>query len=62
MAIYLKRFYNTCSICHNKYTDFILRNYCSSCFNNKIDIDVDDIIEDIDVKPLVNILEQFSKY
>ena len=62
MAIYLKRFYNTCSICHNKYIDCILRNYCSSCFNNKIDIDVDDIIEDIDVKPLVNILEQFFKY
>ena len=72
MTIYLKYFYNTCSICHNQYVDGILREYCSFCFDNKTDIDVDDIQEDIGVKqwnilddindkPL-NILEQLSKY
>ena len=70
MMIDLKYFYNTCSICHNQYVDGILREYCSKCFDNKID--VDDIQEDIDVKPLnilddidvkpLNILEQLSKY
>ena len=61
MAIYLKYFYNTGSICNNQYIDNVLRNACSKCFHNKIDVDVDDIQEDIDVKPL-NILEQLSKY
>ena len=61
MAIYLKYFYNTCSICNNQYIDNVLRNACSSCFVIKTDVDVDDIQEDIGVKPL-NILEQLFKY
>ena len=69
MTIYLKNFYNTCSICHNQYVDGILREYCSKCFDNKIDVydiqeDIDikplNILDDIDVKPL-NILEQLFK-
>ena len=70
MPIYLKYFYNTCKRCNNTYVDGILREYCSFCFDNKID--VDDIQEDIGVKqwnilddindkPL-NILDQLSKY
>ena len=71
MPIYLKYFYNTCKRCNNIYIDGILRDYCSFCFDNKTDVDVDDIQEDIDIKPLnilddindkpLNILEQLFK-
>ena len=69
MPIYLKYFYNRCVVCNNQYIDNVLRNACSKCFDNKID--VDDIQEDIDIKPLnilddindkpLNILEQLFK-
>ena len=69
MPIYLKYFYNTCVVCNNTYVDGILRDYCSSCFVIKTDVDITEdidvkplnILDDIDVKPL-NILDQLSKY